>query len=160
MNSVGTKGSHESLFSLIKNNIERDPISILQLCVTMTTITMNRLKSNRKVFEKHLSDHLESVEYLDKFASVSKFFLSNVDSIHLQYYLKEFYVRMAYVFDIQDTLEFGRLRSKSQTLIHNAFMEPTKLGCYMAIPHEKDKSLRLTACSHEGIQYGLNCLEV
>jgi hypothetical protein len=123
-------------------------------------LTMKKIKSTQKAFEKHLCDHLESVENLDKFASVSKYFLSNVESIHLQHYLKEFYVRIASVFDIQDTLEFGRLRSKSQTLIHNTFMEPTKLGCYMAVPHEKDKSLRLTACSHEGIQYWLNYLEV
>jgi hypothetical protein len=119
-----------------------------------------KLKSTFKSFDRHLGKFLDSVDNLDRFASISKHFLIHAESIHVLHYLKEFYVRMAYVFDIQDTLEFGRLRTESQTLLHNNYLEPTKVGCYMAVPHESDKLLRLTSCSHEGIQYWLNKLEV
>ncbi len=118
------------------------------------------IKSTFKAFERQLSSFLTSIGYLDKFASVSQHFLVHVDGVHLIHYLKEFYIRMAYLFDIQDTLEFGRLRTESQTLVHNGYLETNKIGCYMAVPHDADKSLRLTSCSHEGIQYWLNKLEV
>jgi hypothetical protein len=122
--------------------------------------TLKRLTSTFKAFERLLSDFLVSVEHLTNFAAVSQHLLTHVDSVHLLFYLKDFYIRMGYIFDIQDTLEFGRLRTESQTLLHNSYLEPNKFGCYMALPHDSDKLLRLTSCSHEGIQFWLNCFEV
>jgi hypothetical protein len=122
--------------------------------------TVTKLKSTFKAFENLLTDFLSTLEHMEKFNSVSQHLLINCDYCHVEYYLKEFYIRVAYLFDIQDTLEFGRLRTNSQSMIHSAFIEPNKLGCYMALPHDSDKNLQLTSCSHEGIQYHLNLLEV
>lgn len=126
----------------------------------MATINVARLNTLCKAFVRQLNDFLLTTEHFEKFAGVSKHLITNADSQHVRFYTKEFYVHVAYLFDIQDTLEFGRLRTDSQALIHNTYLEPSRLGCYMAVPHESDKALRLTACSHEGIQFWLNALEV
>jgi hypothetical protein len=123
-----------------------------------TTIT--KLKSSFKAFDNLLTDFLVTLESIEKFNNITQHLLKNCDQQYVVFYLREYYVRIGYLFDIQDTLEFGRLRTNSQTLIHSAFIEANKLGCYMALPHDSDKSLLLTSCSHEGIQYHLNLFEV
>jgi hypothetical protein len=124
------------------------------------TITLAKLKSTLKAFERHLANLLTLVERLRELSSLSKHLLTFVDAEHVDFYLREFYIHVGFVFDIQDTIEFGRLRTDSQKLVHNNYIEPFRVGCYMAVPHESDKLLQLTSCSHEGIQYWLNQFEV
>jgi hypothetical protein len=91
---------------------------------------------------------------------IFKYIFANIDSNVVPFYFIEYCVKIASILDVIETLEFGRLRSKHLTAVHEKFISPDKMGGFMISPRPCEKDLRLTTCSHEGLAYLFNIHEV
>jgi hypothetical protein len=91
---------------------------------------------------------------------IFKYVFTNIDMVDVPFYFTEYCVKVATVLDIIEALEFGRLRSKHLTVAHGRFISADKTGGFMIAPRPFEKDLRLTTCSHEGLNYLFNIFEV
>jgi hypothetical protein len=91
---------------------------------------------------------------------IFKYIFANVDPNIVPYYFIEYCVKIASILDVIETLEFGRLRSKHLTALHEKFISHDKMGGFMISPRSCEKDLKLTTCSHEGLTYLFNIHEV
>jgi hypothetical protein len=127
----------------------------------MNSVTFSRLSTLAKELTKQ-SQTLVDV-HLPQFVvivDIFKYIFANVDSNVVPYYFLEYCVKIASILDVVETLEFGRLRSRHLTSVHEKFISLDKMGGFMISPRPCEKDLKLTTCSHEGLAFLFNIHEV
>jgi hypothetical protein len=127
----------------------------------MNSVTFSRLSILAKELTKQ-SQNLVDV-LLPQFVvivDIFKYIFANVDSNVVPHYFLEYCVKIASILDVVETLEFGRLRSRHLTSVHEKSISLDKMGGFMISPRPCEKDLKLTTCSHEGLAFLFNIHEV
>jgi hypothetical protein len=81
--------------------------------------------------------------------------INKVNIEHIPFYVDEYYTKVAAMYDAVDTLEFGKMRTETQLLLHKQYLSKTLKGAFLASPYEGEKDLSLSYCSHEGLKVHL-----
>jgi hypothetical protein len=123
------------------------------------------VKQVTKVYNQFMK-HWEQLERVDsvKFAELTKLYcggvINKVPLEHIPFYVDEFYTKVAAMYDIVDTLEFGKLRTETQKDIHSAYISTSLRGAFLASAYDGEKDIPLSHCSHEGLVVHLKLIKV
>ncbi len=78
----------------------------------------------------------------------------------IPFYVDEFYTKVAAMYDVVDTLEFGKMRSETQLLLHKPYISTSLTGGFLASAYEGERDIALSHCSHEGLKVHLKLMKV
>lgn len=127
----------------------------------MNSVTFARLNLITKELKKQSLSLVHSLfPQFEVIVDVFKHIFSNVESKYIPFYFTEFCVKVATIMDVIETLEFGRLRSRYLTVVHERFVSVDKKGGFIVTPRPCEKDLALTTCSHEGMTFLFKIHEV
>jgi hypothetical protein len=121
------------------------------------------LKQAIKIFSQFRKDWQVVENDSSKFAEITGIYCGIINKApleHIPFYVDEYYMKVAAVYDAVDTLEFGKMRSETQKLSHQQFISNTARGGFLACAYEGEKDIRLSFCSHEGLKVLLKQLKV
>ncbi len=121
------------------------------------------LKQVTKIFNQFSKDWQLVQDDSTKFSTITGIYCEIILKVpieHIPYYVDEYYMKVAAVYDAVDTLEFGKMRSDTQKRLHKPFIAPNIRGAFLASAYEGEKDISLSYCSHEGLKYQLKMLKV
>jgi hypothetical protein len=131
------------------------------LSAEMLNSSFARLNTIAKELAKQSKNLVEILEpEFEVVVDIFKYIFASIDIVDVPFYFTEYCVKVATVLDVVEALEFGRLRSMHLTTAHERFISVDKTGGFMITPRPSEKDLRLTTCSHEGLNYLFKIFEV
>jgi hypothetical protein len=121
------------------------------------------LSQATKVYKQFSKDWQTVQDDSAKFAEITGIYcgiILKVPMEHIPFYVDEYYMKVAAVYDAVDTLEFGKMRSETQKHLHQEFISPIAKGGFLACGYEGEKDIALSYCSHEGLKFQLKLMKV
>jgi hypothetical protein len=116
-----------------------------------------------EIFNQFSKDWQQVQDDSAKFAEITGIYCGIINKVPLEFipfYVDEYYMKVAAVYDAVDTLEFGKMRSDTQKLLHKQFVSRNIRGGFLAGAYEGEKDIALSFCSHEGLTVQLRLLKV
>jgi hypothetical protein len=77
--------------------------------------------------------------------------INKVEVAFIPYYVNEYYAKVGAMYDSVDTLEFGKMRTEAQKVMHKTYLSTTLKGAFLASAYEGEKDISLSYCSYEGL---------
>jgi hypothetical protein len=122
------------------------------------------IKQVTKIFNQFSKNWEQVQEDSPKFDDITRIYcdgiINKVPLEHIPFYVDEFYTKVAAMYDVIDTLEFGKMRSETQTLLHKPYISTTLKGGFLASAYEGERDISLSHCSHEGLKVHLKLMKV
>lgn len=116
-------------------------------------LTVGQIVKIYKEFQKCWSTIQKDQE---SFQEITKLYcnaiINKVPEEHIAFYVDEYYTKVAAMYDMVDTLEFGKMRTETQKILHKPFFSVTMIGAFLTSAYEGEKDLKLSYCSHEGLK--------
>jgi hypothetical protein len=123
------------------------------------------IKQVVKVYNQFLKnweqlDKIDSVKFTELTRIYCDGLINKVPLEYIPFYVDEFYTKVSAIYDVVDTLEFGKLRTETQKKIHESFTSTSLRGGFLASAYEGEKDIPLSHCSHEGLKVHLKLIKV
>jgi hypothetical protein len=108
----------------------------------------------------HQLDKIDSVKFTELTRIYCDAVINKVPLEYIPFYVDDFYTKVAAMYDVVDTLEFGKLRTETQRTLHSSYTSPSLRGGFLASAYEGEKDIPLSHCSHEGLKVHLKLIKV
>ncbi len=126
--------------------------------------TVLSLKQVTKLFNQFCKNWQQVQNDYHNFEAITKIYceglINKVPLEHIPFYVDEYFMKVAAMYDVVDTLEFGKMRSETQKLLHKSYISTTLKGGFLASAYEGEQDIELSFCSHEGLKVQLRLMAV